>query len=110
MIGAMKRHEVQVLRKAGLRNGQVVRASGVSLRSVRRIVAEPPRLHRARHALPEPRRDPVPADAGRRFVGAAKTYGSRACLERIHGKVLDTLHGPVPFGMGFPLGPSGRRT
>ena len=41
MHGAMKRHEVQVLKKAGLRTGQVAERSGVSPRTVRRIIKEP---------------------------------------------------------------------
>lgn len=40
MLGAMKRHEVQVLGKAGLSKARVARQSGVSRRSVGRILEE----------------------------------------------------------------------
>ena len=42
MYDAMKRHEVQVLKKAGLGPSQIAHLSGVSRWSVDRIVAEPP--------------------------------------------------------------------
>jgi len=41
MYGMMKRHEVQVLLKAGLPQAEVARIAGVSLRSVQRIQREP---------------------------------------------------------------------
>lgn len=41
MHGMMKRHEIQVLLKAGLPQAEVARLAGVSLRTVRRIQAEP---------------------------------------------------------------------
>ena len=42
MWGMLKRHEVEVLLKAGHRKTEVARMSGVSLRSVKRIAQEEP--------------------------------------------------------------------
>lgn len=42
MLDVLKRHEVQVLRKAGHTLAEVAKISGVSEGSVRRIIAEPP--------------------------------------------------------------------
>ena len=42
MLDVLKRHEVQVLRKAGHTLAEIAKVSGVSERSVRRVVAEPP--------------------------------------------------------------------
>ena len=42
MIGAMKRHEIQVLRAAGQSFKKIARSTGISKRSVRRICEEPP--------------------------------------------------------------------
>jgi transposase len=41
MIGMLKRHEIEILLKAGHSQPEVVRLSGVGLRSVRRIAREP---------------------------------------------------------------------
>ena len=41
MHGQMKRHEIQVLREAGRKQGDVAEIAGVSERSVRRIEQEP---------------------------------------------------------------------
>ena len=41
MIGMLKRHEIEILLKAGHSQSEVVRLSGVGLRSVRRIAKEP---------------------------------------------------------------------
>jgi len=41
MYGAMKRHEIQILKSAGLRNREVVEISGASRRTVQRVAAEP---------------------------------------------------------------------
>jgi transposase len=45
MWGMLKRHEVEVLLKAGHRKTEVARMSGVSLRSVKRIAQEEPVVH-----------------------------------------------------------------
>ena len=42
MIGMLKRHEIQVLRRAGHTLEEVATFSGVSVPSVRRVIAEPP--------------------------------------------------------------------
>jgi transposase len=42
MIDMLKRHEIQVLRRAGHTLGEVVRLAGVSQSSVQRVEAEPP--------------------------------------------------------------------
>lgn len=42
MFDMMKRHEVQVLRRAGVTQEQVAKLTGVSVRAVRMIEAEPP--------------------------------------------------------------------
>ena len=42
MYEAMKRHEVQVLKQAGVTLGKITEATGVSRRSVQRIALEPP--------------------------------------------------------------------
>jgi transposase len=44
MLDMMKRHEVQVLRRAGITQEQVAKLTGVSVREVRRISAEEPVL------------------------------------------------------------------
>lgn len=41
MIGMLKRHEIEILLKAGHSQRQLARLSGVGLRSVRRIAKEP---------------------------------------------------------------------
>src|SRR5437588_10970681 len=41
MIGMLKRHEIEILLKAGHSQPEVARLSGVGLRSVRRIAREP---------------------------------------------------------------------
>jgi transposase len=45
MWGMLKRHEIEVLLKAGHRKTEVARMSGVSLRSVKRIAQEQPVVH-----------------------------------------------------------------
>jgi len=45
MWGMLKRHEVEVLLKAGHRKTEVARMSGVSLRSVKRIAQEEAAVH-----------------------------------------------------------------
>src|SRR5262249_58538563 len=45
MWGMLKRHEVEVLLKAGHRKTEVARMSGVSLRSVKRIAQEEAVVH-----------------------------------------------------------------
>jgi transposase len=45
MWGMLKRHEIEVLLKAGHRKTEVARMSGVSLRSVKRIAQEEPAVH-----------------------------------------------------------------
>jgi transposase len=45
MWGMLKRHEIEVLLKAGHRKTEVARMSGVSLRSVKRIAQEEPVVH-----------------------------------------------------------------
>jgi transposase len=45
MWGMLKRHEVEVLLKAGHRKTEVARMSGVSLRSVKRVAQEEPAVH-----------------------------------------------------------------
>jgi transposase len=45
MLGMLKRHEVEILLKAGHPKTEVARLSGVSLRSVKRIAAEEPVVH-----------------------------------------------------------------
>lgn len=42
MIDMVKRHEIQVLRRAGHEQAEVAELSGVSVRSVRRVEGEPP--------------------------------------------------------------------
>jgi len=42
MLDMLKRHEIQVLRKAGLEQEKVATIAGVSERSVRRVEAEAP--------------------------------------------------------------------
>lgn len=41
MYGAMKRHEIQILKRAGMKNREVVEISGASERTIRRVAAEP---------------------------------------------------------------------
>src|SRR5262245_61821335 len=41
MYDAMKRHEIQILKRAGMRNREVVEISGTSKRTVQRVAAEP---------------------------------------------------------------------
>jgi transposase len=45
MLGMLKRHEVEILLKAGHPKAEVARLSGVSLRSVKRIAEESPVVH-----------------------------------------------------------------
>jgi transposase len=45
MLGMLKRHEVEILLKAGHPKTEVARLSGVSLRSVKRIAEEEPVVH-----------------------------------------------------------------
>src|SRR5215472_8466109 len=45
MLGMLKRHEVEILLKAGHPKTEVARLSGVSLRSVNRIAEETPVVH-----------------------------------------------------------------
>ena len=45
MLGMLKRHEVEILLKAGHPKTEVARLSGVSLRSVNRIAEESPVVH-----------------------------------------------------------------
>ena len=45
MLGMVKRHEVEILLKAGHPKTEVARLSGVSLRSVKRIAEEEPVMH-----------------------------------------------------------------
>jgi hypothetical protein len=45
MWGMLKRHEVEILLKAGHTKTEVARLSGVSLRSVKRIAQEEPVVH-----------------------------------------------------------------
>jgi len=45
MLGMLKRHEVEILLKAGHAKTEVARLSGVSLRSVKRIAEESPVVH-----------------------------------------------------------------
>ena len=45
MLGMLKRHEVEILLKAGHPKTEVARLSGVSLRSVKRIAEEKPVMH-----------------------------------------------------------------
>jgi len=45
MVGMLKRHEVEILLKAGHPKAEVARLSGVSLRSVKRIAEESPVVH-----------------------------------------------------------------
>jgi len=79
MIGAMKRHEVQVLRKAGLTLDEVARQADISKRSVQRIVEESP---------VEP---PLPARPAREAgVGRPSTVGPfRKIVEEILAEQAD---------------------
>ena len=45
MLGMLKRHEIEILLKAGHRRTEVARLTGVSLRSVKRIAQESPVVH-----------------------------------------------------------------
>jgi transposase len=45
MLGMLKRHEIEILLKAGHSKAEVARLSGVSLRSVKRISQESPVVH-----------------------------------------------------------------
>jgi transposase len=45
MLGMLKRHEIEILLKAGHRKTEVARLSGASLRSVKRIAEENPVVH-----------------------------------------------------------------
>jgi len=68
MIGMLKRHEVQVLRKAGRKVQEVAELTGVSARSIKRIAAEPAVIDPA-VAMPPPRRGrPPKAEPFRSFV------------------------------------------
>jgi hypothetical protein len=50
MLGMLKRHEIEILLKAGHSKAEVARLSGASLRSVKRIAQEGPAVH-ADHAV-----------------------------------------------------------
>jgi len=70
MIGMLKRHEIQVLRRAGHAQEEVARLAGVSDREVRRVEKEPPVDH-VDDALERERRGigrPSKAEAYRDFV------------------------------------------
>src|SRR5262249_5776156 len=62
MLGMLKRHEVEILLKAGHGKSEVARLAGVSLCSVKRIAQESPVLHvdevaeRARRQIGRPSR------------------------------------------------------
>src|SRR5215471_3420904 len=62
MLGMLKRHEVEILLKAGHRKTEVARLAGVSLCSVKRIAPEGPVVHvadsaeRARRQIGRPSR------------------------------------------------------
>jgi hypothetical protein len=45
MLGMLKRHEIEILLKAGHSKAEVARLSGASLRSVKRIAQEGPVVH-----------------------------------------------------------------
>jgi hypothetical protein len=45
MLGMLKRHEIEILLKAGHGKAEVARLSGASLRSVKRIAQEGPVVH-----------------------------------------------------------------
>ena len=49
MHGAMKRHEIQVLRRAGQTLRQIAAQAGVSISTIKRILKEPP-VEQASHA------------------------------------------------------------
>jgi transposase len=72
MIDMLKRHEIQVLRRAGHSIARVARLAGVSRRSVRRVVAEPAVAHVDDEAERERRRlgRPSKAERFRGFVVA----------------------------------------
>jgi len=61
MLGMLKRHEFEILLKAGHPKTEVARLSGVSLRSVKRIAEESPVVHvddgaeRSKHSTTCPR-------------------------------------------------------
>jgi transposase len=66
MLDLLKRHEIQVLRRAGVEQEKVVELTGASVRSVRRVEREPPVT-----SLVEPARRvgrPAKAEAYRRFL------------------------------------------
>jgi hypothetical protein len=45
MLGMLKRHEIEILLKAGHGKAEVARLSGASLRSVKRMAQEIPVVH-----------------------------------------------------------------
>jgi hypothetical protein len=45
MLGMLKRHEIEILLKAGHSKAEAARLAGISLRSVKRIAAEAPVVH-----------------------------------------------------------------
>src|SRR5207249_2152043 len=68
MFDVLKRHEIQVLRRAGLKQTQVAELTGVSERSVRRVEEQP-----AITSVEEPERRvgrPAKAEQFRRFLVA----------------------------------------
>jgi transposase len=65
MLGMLKRHEVEILLKAGHPKTEVARLSGVSLRSVKRMAEESPVVH-----------VDDAAERGRRQIGRPSTVAS----------------------------------
>jgi hypothetical protein len=72
MLGMLKRHEVEILLKAGHPKTEVARLAGVSLCSVKRIAEETPVLHvddaaeREKRQIGRPSLVRIPDDADRR--------------------------------------------
>ena len=69
MIDMLKRHEIQVLRRAGHTWMEVARLSGVSVRTARRIAAE----------RPSPRSITPPSASGGRSGGRRRPKGTARC-------------------------------
>src|ERR1700730_4511914 len=72
MLGMLKRHEVEILLKAGHAQTEVARLAGVSLCSVKRIAEEAPVVHVDDAAEREKRRigRPSKVDDFRKFIVA----------------------------------------
>src|SRR2546422_11758060 len=72
MLGMLKRHEVEILLKAGHPKTEVARLAGVSLCSVKRIAEEAPVVHVDDAAEREKRRigRPSKGDDFRKFIVA----------------------------------------